>query len=291
MKKEKKKCIRCGATETKGHWHCAYDASGQKTREDWCSVCAMQNNRDINKEAKRNNYANCTCSVCGLSNLPAWKTATMCLSCWEERNSDEYFRKQRDRSDCWHCHRRFKKQNANPLSNKEWRFTRHWHPLLKEWICSLCHVNSRDYGCFGITISQLEDVEIRCEDCHCLYSKIWTKLGPTLLDRFQDTTLTPDRITCGNCYQVRLKSSLKKVKTGVSANRVFTNKHNNPRRPKELTWQERAGKDKLGDEPYTQTKLLLPYLLRVHGVDHSIDKLIADKAVENELDAMDLEDE
>ncbi|KAJ9491296.1 hypothetical protein VN97_g1927 [Penicillium thymicola] len=71
MKKEKKKCTSCGATETKGHWHCAYDASGQKTGDDWCSVCAMQNNRDINREAKKNNYANCACSVCGLFNLPA----------------------------------------------------------------------------------------------------------------------------------------------------------------------------------------------------------------------------
>ncbi|KAJ9491312.1 hypothetical protein VN97_g1928 [Penicillium thymicola] len=218
-------------------------------------------------------------------------------------NSDEYFRKQRDRSDCWHCHRRFQKQNHNPLSNKEWRFTRYWHPLLKEWICSLCHVNSRDHGCFGITISQLEDVVIMCEDCHCLYAKIWTTLGPTLLDRLKDSTLTLDRIICGNCYQVRLTNSLKKVKTGVSAKRVFANKHNNPRRLKELTWKERAGKDDLGDEPYRQTKLLLPYLLRVHRMDFSNNKVISDKMVENdwelndwqlddlELDAMDSDDE
>lgn len=89
----------------------------------------------------------------------------------------------------------------------------------------------------------------------------WTTLGPTLLDRFQNSTLTQDRITCGNCYQVRRVRSLKKVKgkdkTGESAELVFANKHNYPRRLKELTWQEWAGKDDLGDEPYSQTKLLL----------------------------------
>ncbi|KAJ5399535.1 hypothetical protein N7465_010024 [Penicillium sp. CMV-2018d] len=53
MKREKK-CAKCGTTETKGHWHCAYDANGQKTGDDWCSVCAMKNKRDVDKAAKGN---------------------------------------------------------------------------------------------------------------------------------------------------------------------------------------------------------------------------------------------
>lgn len=67
--------------------------------------------------------------------------------------------------------------------------------------------------------------------------------------------------------------------------------------PQDLTWQEWAGRD-LGDEPFAQTKLLLAYLLRVHGVDFSIDKRIANKSMENdwelddlELDAMDSSDD
>lgn len=87
MKREKK-CAKCGTTETKGHWHCAYDANGQKTGDDWCSVCAMKNKRDVDKAAKGNDYAICTCSFCGGSNLPAWKAASICLSCWEEKRSD-----------------------------------------------------------------------------------------------------------------------------------------------------------------------------------------------------------
>lgn len=232
----------------------------------------MKNKRDVDKAAKGNDYANCTCSICRGSSLPASKTTSISLSCWEERNSDEYFRKQRDRSDCWHCHRRFRKQNNNPLSNKEWWYVRYWHPLLKEWICSLCHVKGRDGGCFGITISHLEDLEIRCEDCKTLYAMDWTRLGQKLLDRFQDSTLTRDRITCPNCYQIRMTSSLKKAngkdKTGASAELVFAKKHNNPRRAKELTWQEWAGKD-MGDGPFPQTKLAVVYLLRVHGWTNS----------------------
>lgn len=251
---------------------CAYDANGQKTGDDWCSVCAMQNKRDIDKEAKKDKYANCTCSVCGGSNLPAWKTASIYLSCWEERNSDEYFRKQRDRRDCWHCCRRFQKQADKPVSNKEWRYVRYWHPLLKEWICSLCRVKGRGGGCFGITISHLKDLEIRCDDCNTLYAINWTTLGQKLLDRFQNITLTRYRITCGNCYQIRHTISLKKVKgkdkTGASAELVFANKHNYLRRPKELTWQEWAGKD-LGNGPFPQTKLAVAYLLRVHGWTNS----------------------
>lgn len=128
----------------------AYDSNGQKTGDDWCSVCTMKNKRDVEKAAKGNDYANCTCLVCGGSNLPAWKTASIYLSSWEERNSDEYFRKQRDRRDCWHCCRRFQKQAIKPVSNKEWRYVRYWCPFLKEWTCSLCHVKGRDGGCFGM---------------------------------------------------------------------------------------------------------------------------------------------
>ncbi|CRL29774.1 unnamed protein product [Penicillium camemberti] len=250
----------------------ASDANGQKTGDDWCSVCATKSKRGVDKAAKGNDYANCTGSICGGSNLPASKTTSISLLCWEERNSDEYFRKQRDRSDCWHCHRRFRKQDNNPLSNKEWRYVRYWHPLLKEWICSMCRVKGRDGGCFGITISHLEDFEIRCEDCGTLYAANWKTMGQKLLDRFQDSTLTRDRITCGHCYQIRMKSSLKKAngkdKTGASAKLVFAKKHNNPRRAKELTWQEWAGKD-MGDGPFPQTKLAVVYLLRVHGWTNS----------------------
>ncbi|KAJ5034392.1 hypothetical protein NUH16_005829 [Penicillium rubens] len=82
-----------------------------------------------------------------------------------------------------------------------------------------------------------------------------------------------------------------KDKTDTSAEIVFANKSNDPRMPGGLTWQEYQGKD-LGDEPFSKTKLLLTYLLRVHGVDLRNDKIIADKMMDDlELDDMDTDDE
>ncbi|KAJ5926551.1 hypothetical protein N7516_008324 [Penicillium verrucosum] len=105
--------------------------------------------------------------------------------------------------------------------------------------------------------------------------------------------LIADEAQTGIGVTVRRVRSLKKVKgkdkTGESAELVFANKHNYPRRPKELTWQEWAGKDDLGDEPYSRTKLLLAYLLRVHGVDFSNNRVISDKMVENDWELNDWE--
>lgn len=98
--------------------------------------------------------------------------------------------------------------------------------------------------------------------CNILYAKIWTMLRQKSLDRAQDSSLTRDRIICGSCYKTRLVSITRKAKTGKSTNLVFRDKHNDLRKPGQFTWQERADKD-LGDEPFSQTKLLLPYLLRV----------------------------
>lgn len=111
----------------------------------------------------------------------------------------------------------------------------------------------------------------------------WTTQGQKLLDRIQDTSLTRDRIACAKCYQKRNKSLLRKA-TGKdeSAEIVFANMSNYPRMPKESTWQEWAGKD-LGDQPLSETKHPLAYLLRVHGVDFNIDKTVAQKMAEDDM--------
>ena len=298
-KKREKQCAECGAKDTKNHWHSAYDESGRKTGEYWCATCAMKRKRDVDKEAKQNDYVNCICSICGGTNLPAWKTAITCLSCWQESTSDEYWKRSRDRVDCWNCHRPFQKQKMKPLRSKDWRFERQWHPELKEWICQMCCINGQRHGCFGVTTTHLKDLKIRCEDCHVLYAKRWTTLGKTSLERIDDSSITWDRIICGNCYKKRSMLLLRKAsrkdegkdKTDTSAEIVFANKSNDPRMPGGLTWQEYQGKD-LGDEPFSKTKLLLTYLLRVHGVDLRNDKIIADKMMDDlELDDMDTDDE
>lgn len=297
--KREKQCAKCGAKDTKGHWHSAYDENGGKTGEYWCATCAMKRKRDVDKEAKQNDYASCICSICGATNLPAWKTATTCLSCWQESNSDEYWKRSRDRDDCWNCHRPFQKQKMKPLSSNDWRSVRQWHPELKEWLCKMCCINGQRHGCFGVTTTHLKGLEIRCEDCHVLYANKWTTLGKSSLERINDSSITWDRIICGNCYQKRNTFLLRKAgrkdegkaKTDTCADIVFDNKSIHPRMPGRLTWQEYQGKD-LGDEPFSKTKLLLTYLRRVHGVDLRNDKIIADKMMGDlELDDMDTDDE
>ncbi|KAF4762826.1 hypothetical protein HAV15_001676 [Penicillium sp. str.  len=184
---------------------CAYDRMGKRLGTIGAQfVPCKTKERDIDKEGKKDNVRRVqpTCLEDRLDILVVLG----------REKFGRVFRKQRDRRDCWHCCRRFQKQADKPVSNKEWRYVRYWHPLLKEWICSLSRVKGRDGGCFGITISHLKDLEMRCEDCNTLYAINWTTLGQSLLDRFQDITLTRDRITCGNCYQIRHTSSLKKVK-------------------------------------------------------------------------------
>ncbi|CAG8169756.1 unnamed protein product [Penicillium nalgiovense] len=112
---------------------------------------------------------------------------------------------------CWHCHRLFQKQQFKPLSNKDWRFVRYWHPELEEWICSMRYTNGQKYGCLGVTTTHLKAFKIRCEDCHVLYAKRWTTLGNTSLERINDSNLTLDRIICHNCYQKRSMSLHRKA--------------------------------------------------------------------------------
>ncbi|KGO58826.1 hypothetical protein PEX2_091810 [Penicillium expansum] len=157
------------------------------------------------------------------------------------------------------------------------------------------------HGSFGIKASDLEALEIRCEDCHVLYAKRWCTLGKKSLDRTQDSNLTWDRIICGNCYQKRnmnlarkargkakkkgkgkgkgkgKKKGKRKAKTGPSAKLVFENKYHDERKEGNETWQEQKGRKVKQDRPFKETKLLVAYLIRVHGRDFRADKIIDEK--------------
>lgn len=175
--KKQKYCSDCGATDIKGHFHRASDLNGKRNGQYWCATCAMRRQRIRDREARENKHANLTCLTCGNSNPTAWRTYRTCLSCWQKSNADKRFRKTRERKNCWNCHNSFQKQKNKPLSSEDWRDVQVWHKTLKEWICRDCFDNCEKRGSFGIKASDLEAIEIRCEDCHTLYTKTWTTLG------------------------------------------------------------------------------------------------------------------
>jgi hypothetical protein len=59
--------------------------------------------------------------------------------------------------------------------------------------------------------THLKDFEIRSEDCHILYAKLWNALGRRSLEHTNDSNLALDRIIYGNCYQKRSKVLLRKA--------------------------------------------------------------------------------
>lgn len=237
-----------------------------------------------------NNYAGCICSICQGTNLPAWRTARTCLSCWENRRAVLALKKERDRSECWHCHRSFQKQKFKAPSNKYWRGVRYWHPMLEEWICKMCSVNANAYGSFGFTDSDLEKFEIRCEYCLTLYSWRWCTLGLKSLDRTQDSNVTWDRIICGNCYQARNENYFRNQQPHACKEPVFPNRLEHKRLGDEKTWQEKKAQG--GDEVFQNTQLLVAYFLRVHGEDFTMDAVIANKLrkeSKSDEDSMDID--
>ncbi|CAI7651731.1 unnamed protein product [Penicillium palitans] len=305
--KKQKFCSDCGATEIKGHFHRASGLDGKKNGQYWCATCAMRRQRRRDREARENKHANLTCLTCGNSNPAAWRTYRTCLSCWEKSNAAKRFRKTRERTTCWYCQRVFQKQKQTPLFKHDWRDERKWHPTLNEWICKDCSLHCNDYGSFGIRASDLEAFEIRCEDCHTLYTKNWS-------------TLDNERIICGNCYQRRYmnlnrrspgndrknakgkgkaKSAKGKEKAKSAKGKGKAKSNSNTSRPKllvrdksnhargdeEETWQEKKGKKVKENRPFPQTKLLLPYLLRVHGKDFRADGIIAEKVANDNLES------
>ncbi|CAG7938199.1 unnamed protein product [Penicillium nalgiovense] len=203
------------------------------------------------------------------------------MSCWQKSNVDKRFRKTRDRQDCWYCSIPFEKQSQpGTVRDNE----RQWHKGLKEWICKNCFNHCDKQGSFGVRIIDIQEYEIRCEDCHTLYAWRWTTLGKKSLDRIEDSNITWDHIMCGNCYQKRNTGLLRNQKSGTSEILVFENKRDRARKEKDLTWQEYKSKNLQENGTYRETKLLVAYFLRVHEWDFGADQIIAEKMEKDKLE-------
>ncbi|CAG7935602.1 unnamed protein product [Penicillium nalgiovense] len=241
----------------------------------------MRRQRIRNREARDNKLAGLICSTCGSLNPIAWKIYRTCMSCWQKSNVDKRFRKTRDRQDCWYCSIPFEKQSQpGTVRDNE----RQWHKGLKEWICKNCFNHCDKQGSFGVRIIDIQEYEIRCEDCHTLYAWRWTTLGKKSLDRIEDSNITWDHIMCGNCYQKRNTGLLRNQKSGTSEILVFENKRDRARKEKDLTWQEYKSKNLQENGTYRETKLLVAYFLRVHEWDFGADQIIAEKMEKDKLE-------
>ncbi|KAJ5383728.1 hypothetical protein N7517_001639 [Penicillium concentricum] len=204
--------------------------------------------------------------------------------------------------------------NCQSTESSEWSWhpinedngnERQWHPTLNEWLCRGCAYYCNNHGSFRFTSSDLEGIDIRCEDCNTLYSKRWATISEKALQSIEDSSIQCDGIICSNCYSKRNTSSLRarsrvnakakgkpkgivkgkpkrKYKTILKAGLVFEDKFDNTRMDKEQMRQENKGANVKQYEKFSQTKLLVSYMLRVYK-DYRVDGIIAAEVAEDKV--------
>jgi hypothetical protein len=141
---------------------------------------------------------------------------------------------------CYHCKRDLKQ--------------RRWEKDLREWLCSscyqTCHVSTDE---LPITREQVQDKECRCEKCKTLYSSTWK-----LVETGGNTELW-----CGNCYNRKYTLQIPPDRT------QYQPEQGSP----DVTFQAFRWRGKVTDG----SKPCRSYFRRVHGIDNSIEALVAMK--------------